>query len=157
KMAARLQATGSQLPVLLWTGVNAGHNVVAPGEEMNRLADEYAFLFHHLGVTYQMPPPPPLPRTPRQPTSAEYHGTKVIEDYRCLENADDQEGGKWADAQNSHPRGVLNRLPDHDAIRQRVQALLSASSADHTALQYRGGKLFALKSLPPREQPFLIT
>jgi prolyl oligopeptidase len=53
KMAARLQASGSKQPVLLWTGVNAGHNIVQPGEELNRLADEYALLFDQLGVKYK--------------------------------------------------------------------------------------------------------
>ena len=55
KMAARLQAaSGSGLPVLLWTSPSAGHGFGTPLDE--RIADQvdvFAFLFDQLGVTYR--------------------------------------------------------------------------------------------------------
>src|SRR5439155_7873199 len=48
-------------------------------------------------------------------------------------------------------------FPQMAALRKRVKELLAAPSATHYDLQYRGGRLFAMKSQPPKDQPFLIT
>src|SRR5262245_59137136 len=98
--------------------------------------------------------PPP---TAKKPATHTYHGVEVSEDYRWLENANDPAVKEWTAAQNGYTRSVLDPLPDLPAIRKRVKELLSATSPDYTSLDYRGGKLFALKSEPPKEQPFLIT
>ena len=55
KMAARLQAaTGSGLPVLLWTSPSAGHGFGTPLDEwIAGQVDVFAFLFDELGVQYR--------------------------------------------------------------------------------------------------------
>jgi prolyl oligopeptidase len=100
---------------------------------------------------------PPLPETPQKPVTDEYHGTKVTDPYRWLEDGADVAVKKWAEAENRHTRAFLDQLPGLDAIRKRLKDLNGATSPDYVALQERGGKLFALKVQPPKNQPFLIT
>jgi len=100
---------------------------------------------------------PSLPETPQKPVSDEYHGTKITDPYRWLENGADATVKKWAEAQNGHTRAFLDQLPGLEAIRKRLKDLNGATSPDYLALQERGGKLFALKAQPPKNQPFLIT
>ena len=100
---------------------------------------------------------PPLPDTPKKPVTDEYHGVKVVDNYRWLDNADDPLVKRWTEAQNKHTRAVLDEFPQMAALRKRVKELLAAPSATHYDLQYRGGRLFAMKSQPPKDQPFLIT
>lgn len=99
----------------------------------------------------------PLPATPKQPVTDEYHGVKVIDDYRWLENAADPAVRRWTEAQNRHTRAVLDQFPAMEALRKRVKELMSHPSPSYFSLKYEGGVLFALKSQPPKEQPFLIT
>ena len=100
---------------------------------------------------------PGVPQTPKRPVTDVYHGTKVVDPFRWLEDAKNAEVKKWTAAQNLHTRAFLDKLPDLAAIRKRLTKLNSGSSPDYFALQERGGKLFAVKSQPPKNQPFLIT
>ncbi len=100
--------------------------------------------------------PPPLPPTPKRPVTDEYHGTKVVDDYRWLEDSASPEVRAWSDAQNARARAVLDALPSRDAIKKRVTQLLSWESPAYFALRERGGALFAMKVQPPRQQPFLV-
>jgi prolyl oligopeptidase len=51
KMTARLQATGTKLPVLLRTSSSSGHGIgSALSEVIAEEADVFAFLFDQLGV-----------------------------------------------------------------------------------------------------------
>jgi prolyl oligopeptidase len=64
--------------------------------------------------------PPP---TDKRPVTDDYHGTKVTDDYRWLENWNDAVVKTWSDAQNAYARSVLDKLPGVPAIRKRVTAL----------------------------------
>lgn len=97
------------------------------------------------------------PATPKKPVTDTYHGVSVVDPYRWLENGDDPAVQKWDREQNKYARAHLDKLPDLDPLRKRLTELNSATSADYFALLERGGKLFALKMQPPRNQPFLIT
>jgi Prolyl oligopeptidase, N-terminal beta-propeller domain len=44
---------------------------------------------------------PAAPETPKRPVVDVYQGTKVVDDYRWLENASDPEVARWSDAQNA--------------------------------------------------------
>jgi prolyl oligopeptidase len=100
------------------------------------------------------PAPPP---TPKHPVTDVYHGVKVVDDYRWLENGSDPAVRKWIDEQNASTRAYFDHRPDLEKIRERVQELVGGASPDYTALRYRKGVFFALKSQPPKNQPFLVT
>ena len=96
------------------------------------------------------------PSTKKSPVVDVYHGTKVTDDYRWLENWKATEVRQWSDAQNAYGRAVLDSLPNVGAIRKRVTEIMSAKSASYGGLTYRKGKYFAIKNAPPKQQPFLI-
>jgi prolyl oligopeptidase len=86
-----------------------------------------------------------------------YHGVRVVDNYRWLENGDDAAVQKWTKGQNKVTRAVLDRSPALKPLRKRLRALMTAPAPSYSGLQLRGGTLFALKKHPPREQPFLVT
>jgi prolyl oligopeptidase len=97
--------------------------------------------------------PPP---TPVKPVTDTYHGVKVTDPYRWLEDWNDAKVKQWSDAQNTYARAVLDGLPGVEAVRDRVTKVLSATSESYSYLSYHGGRLFALKRQPPKQQPFLV-
>jgi prolyl oligopeptidase len=99
---------------------------------------------------------PPIPETPKRPVTDEYHGVKVADDYRWLENWEDPEVRRWTTAQNARSREYLDHLPARPAIKAHLKQLNSASSAAYYDLHFRGGTLFAMKYQPPQQQPILI-
>jgi prolyl oligopeptidase len=101
-----------------------------------------------------LPAPPP---TPKHPVTDVYHGVRVVDDYRWLENGNDPAVRQWIDEQNRSTRAFFDHLPDLEKIRGRVRELVGGSSPDYLALRYRKGRFFALKSQPPKNQPFLVT
>lgn len=98
----------------------------------------------------------PPPATAKQPVTDEYHGVKVVDDYRWLEDWSNPEVKQWSAAQNARTRAYLDHLPSRPAIRQRLEKLMSESSARYFDLSYRRGTLFAMKAQPPKQQPMLI-
>jgi prolyl oligopeptidase len=96
------------------------------------------------------------PETSKRPVTDIYHGVSVIDNYRWLENADDPEVKAWSEAQNTHARSILDALPNVEAIRARVSEIMSAPVIRYGGLHWEGGKLFALKTQPPKQQPFLV-
>jgi len=99
---------------------------------------------------------PPLPPTPKKPVAEEFHGVKVIDDYRWLETASDPAVQRWTNEENRHTRAILEQYPAFSTVHEHVQTLMTHRSPGYGALQYCGGKLFALKSEPPKNQPFLV-
>ncbi len=52
-----------------------------------------------------------------------YHGTKVADPYRWLEDVDSEETRKWVEAQNRVTFRVLESIPEREAIRKRLTQL----------------------------------
>src|SRR4051812_44245057 len=84
------------------------------------------------------------PATEKKPVTDTFHGIKVTEDYRWLEDWNDPKVKAWSEAQNAYARGVLDALPGVEAIRKRVTEVMSAQSVSYGSLAAEGGKLFAL-------------
>lgn len=96
------------------------------------------------------------PETPKKPVTDTYHGVAVVDSYRWLENWNDPAVKAWSEAQNAYARTYLDKLPGTEQIRGRLREILAAKTTTHGNLQYRPGKLFAMRRQPPKEQPFLV-
>src|SRR5215472_9817942 len=55
----------------------------------------------------------------------DYHGRKVSDSYRWMEDAKSPETQRFVDAQNAYTQQVLDSLPQREALRARIQQLLS--------------------------------
>jgi prolyl oligopeptidase len=99
---------------------------------------------------------PASPATPKHPVTDEYFGVKVTDDYRWLENWDDPAVKEWSSAQNARTREYFDRLASRAEIKSRLKQLATESSASYSSLQFRAGKLFAMKYEPPKQQPTLV-
>ena len=115
-----------------------------------------ALLFLTVIAHAQTPSVPAPPTTPRRPVTDEYHGVKVVDEYRWLENWDDPEVKQWGAAQNARTHAFLDGLPSRQSIKERLKQLVAGGSASYYSLQFRGGRLFAMKYQPPQQQPMLV-
>ena len=98
----------------------------------------------------------PLPATPKKPVVDEYHGIKVTDDYRWLEDWNDPAVREWSEAQNRTARAYLDGLAVREPIRKRLRELANATSVSYYGIQGRAPALFAVKVQPPKNQPFLV-
>jgi prolyl oligopeptidase len=87
----------------------------------------------------------------------EYHGVKVTDDYRWLENWDDPAVRAWSDAQNQRTRAYLDGLAVREPIRKWLREVANATSVSYYAIRLPRDVFFAMKVQPPKNQPFLIT
>ena len=85
-----------------------------------------------------------------------YHGVKVNDPYRWLENWSDPAVRDWSDQQNAFARKILDDLPYLKEISRRVGEIENAASVNYYFLIWRGKKLFAMKNQPPLDQPLLV-
>ncbi len=100
--------------------------------------------------------PAAQPLTEKKPVSDEYHGVKVVDEYRWLEEAGTPAVKAWTDAQNRFTRAYLDALPDHTAIQARLTELYAKVTPSYSDLVSRPGRLFALKFQPPKQQRLLV-
>lgn len=98
----------------------------------------------------------PPPATAKQPVTDTYHGVKVVDDYRWLEDWDDAKVKAWSEAQNAAARAYLDALPDMPAIRARVGEIMRAPSVRCYGLHAAGKRLLAMRRDSNRQQPMLV-
>ena len=94
-----------------------------------------------------------LPKAAVKPVIDMYHGTKVLDNYRWLEDGTSAETQKWVDEEMSYTRGMLDRLAGRDAIHKRLTELLSIGSV--TAPVIAGRHYFYTKREGMQNQPIL--
>ena len=70
----------------------------------------------------------------------DYHGTKVADPYRWLEDTDSPETHAWVEAENKLTFGYLDRLPYREAIHDRLMKLWNYER--FTAPEQHGGRYF---------------
>ena len=88
--------------------------------------------------------PPSLPETPKIPVTEVYHDVEVTEDYRWLENYEDDVVREWSEQQNRNARAVLDGISCREAIHGRLEELLGGVSEQYSTLRYRQGLFLAL-------------
>ncbi|MCC6426652.1 MAG: S9 family peptidase [Phycisphaerales bacterium] len=98
---------------------------------------------------------PPVAR--KGPITDTYHGVKVSEDYRWLEDWSSGEVKEWSEKQNAYARSVLDNLPGVEAIRKRLTELESGASVHYHGMKtLESGGLLAIKNDPSKQQPMLV-
>ena len=98
----------------------------------------------------------PAPPTKEESVTDSYFGTTVRDDYRWLERLDDSMVKAWAAAQNTRAQSFLDALPGRTQLAAKVKKLFSSTPPTFGSLQIVGGKIFALKFDPAKQQKFLV-
>jgi len=86
----------------------------------------------------------------------DYHGTKVADPYRWMEDVDSPETREWVAAENKLTFGYLDAIPGREAIRARLTALWDYER--YTVPFVRGGRTFFTRNtgLQPQNVLYVI-
>jgi protease II len=92
----------------------------------------------------------PPPASEKHPVTDDYHGTKVVDPYRWLEDAKSPETRAWIDAQNRYTSSYLSQVSIRPQIVGQLTALERVEEYGLPVL--RAGKYFFQKRLPGENQ-----
>lgn len=115
-----------------------------------------ALIFLSAGLAMAQSPPMTIPMTPKRPITDTYHGVKVTEDYRWLEQTDRQEVKNWVKAQSEVTRSVLDADPKREAVLKELRSLQVSGTAVRHSYAHAGGLVFALRERAPHPKPALV-
>lgn len=112
---------------------------------------------HSENSTSESTEPLPLtyPDTRRGEVVDDYHGIKIADPYRWLEDTESAETAEWIAAQNSVTRGYLDSLPQRDQLRQRLTELWNYER--YSAPMRRGDTYFFTHNDGLQDQSVLYT
>ena len=85
----------------------------------------------------------------------DYHGTKVADPYRWLEDVDSPETRSWVEAENRVTFAYLEQIPERERIRRRLTALWDYPK--YGAPFKKGGRYFFFKNSGLQNQAVLYT
>ena len=94
-----------------------------------------------------------LPKTDVKLAIDMFHGVKVLDNYRWLEDGKSPATQKWVEEEMAYTRGVLDPLAGREAIHQRLTQLLSIGSV--TPPMIAGRHYFYTKREGMQNQPIL--
>jgi prolyl oligopeptidase len=86
-----------------------------------------------------------------------YHGVKVADPWRWLENGSAADTKAWVAAQNAKSRAYFDSKPMHDRIAAEMMRLAKATGVYDAGIQVAGGKVFAYTVTPGAQQPVIST
>ena len=101
----------------------------------------------------ERPSPSAPPKAEIKPYAEIFHGTRVIDNYRWLEDASSPETKKWVSEEMAYTRSILDPLPGRAAIEKRLTELLSIGNV--TPPQIAGRYYFYTKREGMQNQPVL--
>jgi prolyl oligopeptidase len=88
-----------------------------------------------------------------RPLTENFHGTKVTDNYRWLEDGKSPETQKWVEEEMAYTRSLLDPLPGRDAINKRLTELLTIGNI--SVPEIAGKHYFYTKREGPQNQPVL--
>ena len=100
------------------------------------------------------PTPSAPPKAEPKPVVENYHGTKVTDNYRWLEDGNSADTQKWVADEMAYTRSLLDPLPGRDAIHKRLTELLSIGSI--TPPMIAGRHYFYTRREGMQNQPVLF-
>ena len=101
----------------------------------------------------QSPTPAAPPKTALKPVIDVLHGTKILDNYRWLEDGTSPETQKWVEQELAYTRAILDPLLGRDSIHKRLTELLSIGIV--TPPQIAGKYYFYTKREGMQNQPIL--
>ena len=93
------------------------------------------------------------PAAPRDGTVDDYHGVKVADPFRPLEDPDAPPTRRWIEAENRLTQSFLGDIPERRAIHQRLEVLYGFER--FRLPERRAGRIFYAKSEGLQNQPVL--
>lgn len=96
-------------------------------------------------ATPSHPTAPPV--APVRPVVDDYHGTKIADPYRYMENLQDPEVQAWFKAQNDYSRSVLAGIPGREKLLARIREL-DQGAPSVGAERLPGDRYLIYKKLP---------
>jgi prolyl oligopeptidase len=100
--------------------------------------------------------PPPPPAAPVRPVTDDYFGTKIVDNYRYMENLKDPEVQKWMKAQADYTRATLDALPGRAALLDRIAKLSESQPAKVDDVQVVSGRYYTLTTPAGAQSPKLL-
>ena len=85
-----------------------------------------------------------------------FYGVKVTDSYRWLEDANSPEVKSWVQAQNHFTRSILDAIPVRAELSTELTTAFAKRPVSYNSIQIAGGRMFAIKAEPQRQQPELV-
>src|SRR3954469_14594283 len=95
------------------------------------------------------------PQPPKSEQSDDYHGTKVADPYRDLENLDSEATKKWVEAENKLTFDYLAGIPERKKIGEKMTALWNYEK--FSVPYHEGGRYFFSKNTGLQNQNVVFT
>jgi prolyl oligopeptidase len=99
-----------------------------------------------------------VPTAIKQPVTDEYHGVKVVDDYRWLEDGTSAQTEKWLAAENAYSLHYFEHAPAWNLLLQDIRNPKEKPGATEHSLDFRGGRFFYLQlDRTAQQQSLLMT
>ena len=95
------------------------------------------------------------PRTEKRPVTNEYHGVRVTDNYRWLEDGGAPAVKAWVAGENAVSRSYFDSLPAREPVRNRLLDYQKQLSVTYRFLSARAERYFLLKIDGGKQQPML--
>lgn len=98
----------------------------------------------------------PTPVAAKIPVANEYHGVKVVDHYRWLEDGKSAETKQWVAAQNAYSLAYFQRAPAWNSILQNLKNPKNNPGATESGLEFRNGRFFYMQLDRTRQQQAVL-
>lgn len=114
-----------------------------------------------LAASARMPAPslqarPSLPIAPMRPVTDDYYGTKVVDNYRYMENLKDPEVQAWFKAEDDYTRAALAAIPGRDTLLARIRESDQSAPSIVLGVQRLPGDLWFYRKLLAGDSTFKL-